>query len=173
MRLEREEEERRKEFRKQLLQNIQDGHTYLDTGGQGLEKLVAELLKCEGYDEAEVFSEEFDGVADADVRAVRADRFGEQKLLVQVKHHWGSSGNHGIDQLIAIPEQAPERYEDHKLVLVTTGSVEDETQNRADEHDIDILESDDFADWLLDHIEHVDTEMRHRLGISDLPQLTM
>lgn len=173
VRLEKEEEERRSEFRKQLLQNIQDGRTYLDAGGQGLEKLVAELLKCEGYDEAEVFSERFEGVADADVRAVRADRFGEQKLLVQVKHHQGSSGDHGIDQLIAIPDLAPERYEDHKLVLVTTGSIEEETRNRANKHDIDILEGNDFADWLLDHIEHIDTETRHRLGISDLPQLTI
>lgn len=79
----------------------------------------------------------------------------------------------GIEQLIAIPEQAPEEYEDHKLIYVTTGSVDETARNRANNYDIDVLEGHAFADWLLDHVNEMDPEMRRRLGISDLPQLTL
>lgn len=171
-RLEDEEEERREEFRADLLQNIRDGKTHLDAGGRGLEELVAELLDCEGYDEAETTGA-FPGDADADVRATRADRFGEQKILVQVKHHQGTSGGHGVDQLIAIPKQAPEKYEDHKLVYLTTGDVKQEVRERAAKHDIDVLDGHEFADWLLDYVDEINPRMRRQLGISDLPQLSM
>jgi predicted Mrr-cat superfamily restriction endonuclease len=171
--LEAEEENRRDEFRSKLLENIRSGNTNLEAGGLGLEHLVAELLGCEGYESERLSKKEFDERADADVSAVRSDRFGEQKLLVQVKHHQGGSGTHGIEQLIAIPKQAPEEYEDHKLVFVTTGSVDEAIRNRASNHDIDVLEGHDFADWLLDHVNEMDPEMRRRLGISELPQLTL
>jgi len=170
-RLEDEEEERREEFRAQLLQNIRNGKTHLDAGGRGLEELVAELLDCEGYDEAETTGG-FPGDADADVRASRADRFGEQKILVQVKHHHGTSGGHGVEQLIAIPKHAPEKYEGHKLVYLTTGNVNQEVRDKAATHDIDVLDGHEFADWLLDHVDEINPRMRRQLGISDLPQLS-
>jgi len=173
VRLEEQEEERREEFREQLLQNIRGGKTHLDAGGRGLEELVAELLRCEGYDEAERFGQRLPGTADADVRASRADRFGEQKLLVQVKHHQGQSGDHGIEQLLAVPEEAPQTYEDHKLVYVTTGEVKESAAEKAATHDIDVLGGSEFIDWLLDHVDQINPRMRRQLGISDLPQLNM
>lgn len=171
-RLEEKEEKRRKEFRAELLQNIRDGKTHLDAGGRGLEELVAELLDCEGYDEAETTGG-FPDNADADVRGSRADRFGEQKILVQVKHHQGTSGGHGVEQLIAIPRQAPEKYRDHKLVYLTTGEVNQEVRDKAAAHDVDVLDGEEFADWLLDHVDDINPRMRRQLGISDLPQLSI
>jgi len=171
--LEAKEEKRRDEFRSELLENIRGGDTNLDAGGLGLEQLVAELLDCEGYEAERLSKRQFPEGADADVSAVRSDRFGEQKLLVQVKHHQGDSGTHGIEQLVAIPEQAPEEYEEHKLVFVTTGSVNEAVRSRASNHDIDVLEGHDFADWLLDHVNEMNPQMRRRLGISELPQLTL
>lgn len=171
--LEAKEEERRSEFRSKLLKNIQSGDTNLKAGGVGLEGLVTELLNCEGYEAESLSKKEFNDDADADISAVKSDRFGERKLLIQVKHHRGYSGTHGLEQLIAIPKQAPEEYEDHKLVLVTTGSVTEEVRSRASNNDIDVLDGDAFADWLLDHVNEINPEMRRRLGISDLPQLTL
>jgi restriction system protein len=171
--LEAKEEKRRVEFRSELLENIRGGDTNLKAGGVGLEHLVVELLECEGYEAEGLSKSEFGEGADADVSAVRSDRFSEQKLLVQVKHHKGDSGGEGIEQLAAIPEQAPEEYEEHKLILVTTGSVKDKVRSRANNNDIDVLDGHAFADWLLDHVNEVDPEMRRRLGISDLPQLTL
>ena len=100
------EAQAQQQLKQQLLQNICDGKTYLESGGYGLEKLVAELLRAEGYDAKILDKAAFEGKADADVLAVREDRFSSTTLLVQVKHHVGTTGFHAIRQLEAIDRKS-------------------------------------------------------------------
>lgn len=167
-----QEEKRRKAFRDKLLDRLRQGKVHVKGGGVGLEDLVAELLEHEGYDEVSKFSKSwFDGKGDADVRATRADRFAEHKLLVQVKHHQGNSGRNGIEQLVAIRENEPETLSDHDLVLVTTGKVPDDVMERASEEGIQVLNGKDLIDWLLDHADNLSSQTRQLLGISEVPAL--
>jgi restriction system protein len=167
-----EEEQRRLRFRDQLLGRLRSGSVHLEAGGFGLEKLVEQLLRLEGYDETRVLPRQtFDDVGDADVEASRADRFSEQKLLVQVKHHRGFSGQRGVKQLATVREREPEAWGDHDLVLVTTGKVSEEVADYATRKDVTLLDGDDLIDWLLDHVGDLDWDMQQRLGISGVPEL--
>jgi restriction endonuclease Mrr len=113
----------------------------------------------------------FDGNGDADVEATRADRFGEQKLLVQVKHHHDTSGRNGLKQLAAIQENEPEMWGDHDVVLVTTGNVPEEVQDKAGQVNVEVLGGGDLIDWLLDHVDVLSPKARRSLGISEIPFL--
>lgn len=168
----KEEEKRRKQFRDTLLEHLRDGKVHVQGGGLGLEDLVAELLRHEGYDEVSLLAKQtFEESGDADVQATQADRFGEQKLLVQVKHHQGTSGRNGLNQLMAIRENEPETWGDHDLVLVTTGTVNDDVQEKAEQVNIEVLDGGDLIDWLLDHVEALSPRTRRALGISEVPEL--
>lgn len=167
-----EEEKRREQFGNELREHLRNGHVHVQGGGLGLEDLVAELLEHEGYDEVSMLAKQtFDGNGDADVQATRVDRFGEQKLLVQVKHHQGTSGSHGLEQLVIIQENEPEAWGDHDLVLVTTGNVSDDLQAKAGQVDVDVLDGHDLIDWLLDHVDDLSPRTRRSLGISEVPFL--
>jgi restriction system protein len=168
----KEEEKRREHFRDALLERLRDGKVHVQGGGLGLEDLVAELLEREGYDEVSTLAKQtFDGAGDADVQATRADRFGEQKLLVQVKHHQGTSGRKGLKQLAAIRANEPETWGDHDLVLVTTGNVPEEVQDKAEQVNVEVLGGGDLIDWLLDHVDVLSPKARRSLGISEIPFL--
>lgn len=167
-----QEEKRREAFRNELLDRLRKGKVHVKGGGVGLEDLVSELLEHEGYDEvSKLGKSRFDGKGDADVRATRADRFAEQKLLVQVKHHRGTSGRNGIEQLAAIRDNEPETWSDHDLVLVTTGKVLDDVMERASEEGIQVLDGVDLIDWLFDHTDSLSSQNRQFLGISEVPAL--
>ena len=107
--------------KKKLLRNIQQGTTNLKTGGIGLEKLVKELLECEGYNANILAKNHFESYGDADVYAVKSDKPQETKVLVQVKHHSGYTDNWGIKQLNIIQKDSD--YSDYKFVLITSASV--------------------------------------------------
>jgi restriction system protein len=167
-----EEEKRRDRFQRELLSRLRAGNVHVRGGGLGLEKLVAELLRHEGYDEVSTLGTRgFEGEGDADVQATRADRFGEQKLLVQVKHHRGTSGRRGLSQLAAIRDNEPENWGDHDLVLVTTGTVPDDVQGRADQIGVEVMEGEDLIEWLLDHVDALNPRTRRILGMSEVPAL--
>ena len=167
-----EEKKRREAFGNELLDRFRSGDVHLQGGGLGVEDLVAELLAHEGYDEVNKLAKtKFEGDGDADVLATRADRFGEQKLLIQVKHHHGTSGRKGIAQLEAIRENEPETWGDHDLVLVTTGTVSDDVMEQAAERGIQVLGGDGLVEWLLDHMDDLTSKTRQLLGISEVPVL--
>src|SRR5690606_7001571 len=105
-------------LRKNLLNNIRAGNTNLESGGIGLEKLVAELLRAEGYATKIFAKTAFEGTADADIEAYREDRFSSNKLLIQVKHHNGITGHHALRQLQQLANHDVQRW------LITTGDVE-------------------------------------------------
>jgi len=166
----KQEKERRKAFRKTLLDRLQQGENHLSAGGLGLESLVAELLRLEEFDEVGSLPKNaFEGKGDADIEASRADRFGEREVLLQIKHHRGESGRHGLEQLQAIQMNEPETWGGHELVLVSTGSVSPEIEEDAEQTEIVVLDETDFIDWLLDHVEELKPETRRKLGLSEVP----
>lgn len=161
------------DFKTELLQNIQEGKTNLQTGGVGLENLVRELLEIEGY-KAKVLSKSvFPGFADADIRASRADRFGEINLLVQVKHHTGITDTWGAKQLAEILRQQPTKYPDYKLVLVSTAEASDELREMCEKQDIILFTGSDLASWVFEAIPKLDPKTRIKLGISNVPELAV
>ena len=157
-----------KKFKQKLLENIRGGKTHLITGGQGLEELVKVLFEIEGYTAKVLSKRAFSGSGDADVEATKSDIFTENKILAQVKHHDGNTGDEGVNQLISIKKGG--EYADHKLVLITSGKVSESIRSMAAEKDIDIMDGDALADWIFCHINKLPGELRARLNISDVPQ---
>ena len=156
--------EREEQFKAQLLANIQSGKTYLRTGGLGLELLVKELLELEGY-EAEVMSKRaHQGVADADVKASRSDRFGSAELLVQVKHHEGISDDHGLTQLLAIRDR-----EKYQLIFLTSAEVGDDLRRKAEDGDVTVIDGHGLVDWIAEKAVRLDPATKQALGICEVP----
>lgn len=89
--LEKENAER-ENFRSSLLSAIRNGHTKLDAGGTGMEKLVKELLEIEGYQASIQPKNASSDISDVDISAEKEDRFHHSRLRIQVKHHRGVTG---------------------------------------------------------------------------------
>ncbi len=160
-------------FKTTLLENIRVGRSNLKAGGRGLEELVRHLLEVEGY-EAEILSKRaFAGMGDADIAASRADRFGESKLLVQVKHHQGASDAYGAEQLLQILRDQPEEYADYRLVLVTSAEASEDVAALCEERDIALVSGPELVDWIFYSLEHLGPEWRTTLGVSDVPQIAV
>jgi restriction system protein len=115
--------EKEDSFRQGLFRNIQDGHTNLKAGGIGLEYLVTELLIVDGYAASVLSKRAFASFADADIKASKEDRISSTNVLIQVKHHRGTTGDWGIKQLEEIKKQSGIDYSDYELVLVTSEVV--------------------------------------------------
>ncbi len=158
-------------FKRNLLARIQNGSTHLQTGGIGLEQLVCELLKCEGYEATILSKRSFPNSADADIRAIKEDSFGAQKLLVQVKHHHGYTGAWGLYQLNAIKEMDDEKYEDYNYVLLTSASVGDDVMKKSSEMGIDVYDGKTLVEIICSNIEKLSLETKRKLGISLVPHL--
>lgn len=156
-------------FKKSLLQNIKNGRTNLLTGGVGLEHLVKELLICEGY-QAEVLSKRaFPGFADADIKASRSDPCKTVNLLVQVKHHQGSTNEYGLAQLEEIRKHELPRYEDHEFVFCTSASTSDAFRERAESSKVTVIDGEALVDWIAQRIDHLSPETKNCLGICEVP----
>jgi restriction system protein len=160
-----------KEFKTQLKNNIQNGETYLQTGGIGLEHLVNELLIIDGYDSSVLAKNKFPSFADADIQAIRRDRFIETNLLFQVKHHHGITDDWGIKQLTKIREfPIYEATYDH-LILVTSGSFDEKTIAKAKQFEVELINGDDLVDWIYDNLVQLSERTKLALGIKDVPTI--
>lgn len=155
--------------KEKLFQNIQNGITNLSTGGIGLEKLVKELFECEGYNANILAKNHFESYGDADIYAVKSDKFQETKVLIQVKHHSGYTDSWGIEQLKLI--QNDSTYVDYKFVLVTSALIGKEVKEDANSVDIVTMDGKELIDWIFDHIEDLSTETKIGLGLSTVPQI--
>lgn len=153
------------EAKSELLKRIQKGGTYLASGGEGFERLVMELLELEGYSVHRPSKRYYAGIADADIEAYRQDRFIQTKLLLQVKHHQGTTDAHGIKQLAAIEEEGAQRW------LITSALIEEQTKTYAESHDVQVMDGVEFVDWLFEQAHHLKLTTRSRLGLSDAPVL--
>lgn len=169
--LEEQKREQVENFKKKLLENIQYGNTNLKAGGIGLEQLVLELAELEGYRSHILAKNSFPSFADADIEGTKADKFGERRILFQVKHHAGTSSNWGIEQLLEIKNCLPDLYENHSLVFVTSAGVDLEVVQRAEEAGIIIINGIELVDWLFELLPKISIETKMRLGILEIPQL--
>jgi restriction system protein len=156
-------------FKEKLISKIKTGKTNLKTGGIGLEHLVQELFECEGY-KSEVLAKTAFQFGDADVYAVKSDKFQETKILIQVKHHSGYTNDWGIKQLDEIKKG--EEHKDYKFVLVTSAAISDDVRKLADDLDIVAMNGNELADWIIENLLKLSAETKIKLGISSIPQFT-
>lgn len=162
-----------KDFKKELLQNLRSGKTYLQTGGIGLENLIRELMEIEGYNAKVLSKRTFKSFGDADIQAIKSDRFGENKVLIQVKHHYGTSGLWGAEQLIEILNQQPELIQEYKLVLITSAEASEELRKVCNDKDISLLTGTELVDWIFDCLIKLSPTTKKQLGISEIPRFIL
>ena len=93
----------------------------------------------------------------------------ETQLLVQVKHHRGSSDAWGAEQLVEIHRQRDDQWADYDLVLVTAGSASEDLAEKAHHYQITLLDGEALATWIADSHASLSPTMKHALGISTLP----
>jgi len=154
-------------FKTQLLSNVRSGKTNLESGGWGLEKLVLELLKIEGYAGRIPAKTERQGIADVDIDAYTDDRFKVAKLHVQVKHHKGNTNKHGLKQLIAVDDSDAEKW------LITSGDLSEEVRGYAEEYKIKVMSGVDLVSWIYSKQAQLSPTARQKLGISAVPTLLL
>lgn len=158
-------------FKSTLLSSIVDGETRVKTGGLGFEELVKELLECEGYDEVKILPKtKYLKGADADIVAIKRDPLlGEQKFLLQVKHHSGVTDDYGVRQLIAARETGKEVADYY--ILISSASIDPKAQELADAQDIYCMDGYALRDWIYANCSKLSHETRARLNISLVPQV--
>ncbi|MPN03525.1 hypothetical protein SDC9_150755 [bioreactor metagenome] len=152
-----------------LLKNIQQGKTNLLTGGIGLEKLVCEIMQCEGYESKVLAKSKFTGKADADIQAIKEDSFMSKKIFVQVKHHSGYSGIQGVQQIIDVLNEA--EYEDYDGYFITSALIDDNVRKYAREHDIEVMDGNDLIDLIVTNLDKLSETTKRLLGICTIPHI--
>jgi predicted Mrr-cat superfamily restriction endonuclease len=160
---------RREQLAKKLLANIRSGNTNLRTGGRGLEDLVRDMLTADGYRARVLGTRTFGGDSDADVIADRSDIFGEQKMLVQVKHHIGETGQWAANQLLGIREL--DQYKDYQLAVVTTADPSEELATACEQFDITLIGGTELVEWVLSTLPRLHSSYLSTLGISQVPDV--
>jgi restriction system protein len=159
-----------REFKKELLNALCKGNTRLKAGGRGLEELVSELLKIEGYSQVDILDKKNGvGIADVDIQATSDNNPFLKDILVQVKHHNGETSSHAIKQLIAYEDEI---NSDAYKWVVTTGSFSDKSKILAEENQINIMEGEQFVDWIYINLNKLTDKMKANLGIVDVPKLS-
>ena len=158
------------EFKDELLKQLQNGKTNLQTGGIGLEKLVCEIMKCEGYDAKILPKSTFVGNADADIQATKEDSFMSKKIFVQVKHHSGYSGKEGIVQLNGVLENQDE-YKDYEGYFVTSALIDGNVRQIASNYNIEVMDGNDLVDLIVANISKLSETTKRQLGICMIPHI--
>ncbi|GHA64100.1 restriction endonuclease [Photobacterium aphoticum] len=160
-------------FKKTLLNRLQKGtDTAIISGGEGLEKLIAKILNINGYEAVIPAKNQFQGITDADILAERHNELtgDREQLIIQVKHHKGQTSDKGVRQLIDYPTNNDD-YRFHRKLLITTGSLSEEVQSLAEQHDIATLDGEEFIEWLYDNISLLDKSTLSMLGVFIGPSL--
>jgi len=145
----------------------------LAAGGYGLEKLVREIFEVKGYTASIPAKNSRPVGEDVDVIAQKEGEFGSkgEKYLVQVKHHQGTTGGTGLDQLIACKDDEEDDEYYYKKILITTAKVNDDLKEKADLKSIIIVEGDQLAEIVYDMLDILPKETLLKLGISTIPSL--
>ncbi|WP_067094553.1 MULTISPECIES: restriction endonuclease [Marinomonas] len=152
-------------FKSALLDSLKNGQTNLKSGGNGLERLLKELLEIEGYTAHIEAKNKSSDISDIDISATRTDPVSSNRVFIQAKHHSGNTDRHGIKQLIAIDEQ-----EHHDKWLITTGTVTEENRKYAEEHDIKVMDGKELVDWIYHRVDRLSSYTKEVLKIVLEPQ---
>lgn len=158
-------------LKSQLLANIRGGNTYLESGGYGLEKLVAELLRIEGYTAKIQSKREHQGVADADIVAESTRKF-TSKLIIQVKHHSGKTGSHALAQLEALDNLSSEEDDANtQKWVITSANVSPGFIQRASSSGINVMEGEELVEWVIENTDKLSQATLNKLGLTTIPTL--
>lgn len=163
-----EEQDQIDQFKMQLLKNIREGETYLKAGGIGLEHLVKELLEIEGYNTKILSTRNFN-VGDADIAAFKEDAFSSSNILIQVKHHNGTTGEHGLTQIVEALKDS--RYLDYSGCLLTSADVDEELRQKAAIAGINIIDGENLVEILYNNLENLSDETKIKLRIQMIPKI--
>lgn len=158
-------------FKTDMLKRLQNNKQInLKSGGLGLEYLIEDILESKGYDVRIPAKNERSGVEDVDVIATRMSEFSNNResLLIQVKHHTGTSGIHGLNQLIAY-KMDDDEFSYVEKVLLTTAEFKNKEQ--AESNNVTVLAGMNFINWLYDNLNFVSEKNLSKLGISTMPTL--
>lgn len=153
-------------FKKKILFSIKKGETGLEAGGKGLEHLIEELLKLNGYSTNIEAKNKTSDKSDVDIIATKTDRFIESNLLIQVKHHSGFTNHTGIDQLILWKNDDKINYDKW---LFTSGQISDDNQTYAENNNIKLMDGDELAEWIYENVERLSIKFKQQLGIIEIP----
>lgn len=156
-------------FKEELLQSMRQETIWLKDGGRGLEELIQEMLKVDGYQAKIKAKNQSSGIADIDIEAQKVDRFSKTYLLIQAKHHRGETNGHGLEQLIAYKDKDDDV--DCQKWLITTAKVSDENKQLAEQHNINIMEGEELVDWIYESIPRLSEKTKQALGIMEIPSL--
>lgn len=158
-------------FKADLLSRLRSNKDInLRSGGIGLEHLIKEVLEAKGYKAHIPAKNEKSGIQDVDIIASRLSEFSEKKegIFIQVKHHAGTTDNHGIRQ-VAEYEVNEDDYSQIDKVLITTADFKN--NDFANLHNVTVLAGADFINWIFDNLEYLSEDSLLALGISSLPTL--
>lgn len=155
-------------FKENLLKSLTTGLTWLAAGGDGLELLILELLKIEGYTAKKQAKNQTSDISDIDIKASKIDRFSESNLVFQIKHHSNISSKHGLKQLIAYTDPDDIEYEKW---FITTGNLSESSIQYAKDHNIKVMIGYDLVDWIYENISELSYGTKHQLGIIEIPIL--
>lgn len=122
-----------------------------------------------GYDAAILPKNGFRGIANADIRVIKEDSFMSKKILVQVKHHQGLSGTHGIDQLAAVLNN-PE-YDGYEGYLITSGHVEEEVSQYGSGKGVEIMDGNALVELIVNNLDKLSVTAKRSLGICVVPRV--
>lgn len=158
-------------FKAELLARLQSNKDInLRSGGIGLERLIKEILDAKGYNADIPAKNEKSGIQDVDIIATRLSEFSEKKegIFIQVKHHAGTTGKHGIKQ-VAEYEVNEDDYYHIDRVLITTADFK--SDDFAALNNVTVLAGADFVNWIYENLEYLSSKSLLSLGISSLPTL--
>ncbi|NMP30660.1 restriction endonuclease [Thalassotalea sp. M1531] len=154
-------------LKEELLSRIVSGKTTLESGGYGLEKLIAELMEIEGYEASIEAKNKTHDDSDVDIIATKADTLSSSKVYIQCKHHSGVTSRWGVKQLALLEESS--LHVD--MWLITTGSVSEDTKTYAAQNNIGVMEGVDLISWIFSHIHELSPGTKEKLGLSIMPKL--
>jgi restriction system protein len=160
-------ERQKRIFTEELLNRLQSGKVGIQAGGYGLEKLIKELLRIEGYEATIQAKNQTSGIADIDIKATKQNNVTgkEEILLIQVKHHHGTTGTTGVEQLIASTET------EDKILITTANSLDTAAIKLAVDNSIIVRDGGKLVDWIYENIEQLSNETREQLGVAIIPVL--
>jgi restriction system protein len=156
----------------ELLVRIQKGvGTNLSAGGDGLERLVAEILSVQGYTCDIMSKKQSSGPDDIDITAFKTHPITceEEILLVQVKHHDNITGWKGADQLDK--HDVDESSSSITKLLVTSGIFGEKNKQKAEEVCIFVIDAKPFIDLVWENLPLLSEQTKIELGIADIPTL--
>lgn len=168
------------EFVANMQQRLKTGESLgIRAGGAGLEALIKEIFDAKGYTtfipSKKSKNDKNDHIADTDVVAYKNGELGTkgELILIQAKHHKGTTSNHGIKQLEAVRDYSfgingAFSEDDYivKKILITTADKKEEGNT-----EISIINGSSFSAWLYENMFLLSKKTKQLLGISEIPTL--